>query len=244
MEKKTYVHDENRKEYASKGGAYGVAIPALAIAGITAINQLSNGRGLFGLGGGNMPENVNINTTTGGAGGAAAPTAFQAWEKGCEDAVALTNEIWRNKVGTLELMYAHRNTDVAEKFSLYKGQTDADFALYKGMRDLYDNTQDKMNAAHFGLYKSQRDGFDALNARIGKLEKEVAVGAAIRPYQDRLIQCEIEKAYTAGINYTDRRTCRMIQGQLVLPSTPTVTGYQSYNGCCQVQAASGGGTTA
>lgn len=245
VEKKTYVHDENGKEYASKGVA-GTGL-GLGIAG-TALGLMAmgcTGRGLFGgFGGNSMPENVNINTAAGGAGSAAAPTAFQAWEKGCEDAVALTNEIWRNKVGTLESMYAHRNTDVAEKFSLYKGQTDADFALYKGMRDLYDNTQDKMNAAHFGLYKSQRDGFDAINARIGQLEKEVAVGAAIRPYQDRLIQCEIEKAYTAGINYTDRRTCRMIQGQLVLPSTPTVTGYQSYNGCCQVQAASGGGTTA
>lgn len=28
-----------------------------------------------------------------------------------------------------------------------------------------------------------------------------------------------------------RRTCRMISGEVVLPNTPTVTGYVSYNPC-------------
>lgn len=28
-----------------------------------------------------------------------------------------------------------------------------------------------------------------------------------------------------------RRTCRMISGEVVLPNTPTVTGYASYNPC-------------
>ena len=241
VEKKTYVHDDGKKEYASKGVA-GTGL-GLGIAG-TALGLLAlggNNRGLFGGWGGNgMPENVNINTASGSGGGAAAPTAFQAWEKGCDDAIALTNEIWRNKVNTLELMYQHRDTDVAEKFSLYKSQTDGDFALYKGMRDLYDNTQDKMNAAHFGLYKNQRDGFEALSARICQLEKEVAVGAAVRPYQDRLIQGEIEKAYTAGINYTDRKTCKMLEGTVVLPNV-TTTGFPSYC-CCRGTAAGGGGS--
>lgn len=136
--------------------------------------------------------------------------------------------------------YDHRNVDVAEKFSLYKSQTDADFGLYKVSRDLYDNTQDKMNAANFGLYKSQRDGFDALNARISQLEKEVAVGAAIRPYQDKLIQCEIEKAYTASINHTDRLDCRNLKGVITLPSNPTVTGFPSQ--CCGCRATAGSGS--
>lgn len=231
VEKKTYVHDENKKEYASKGVA-GTAL-GFGIAGAALGLLNGNGRGIFGLGGNGMPENVNINTAGGaGAYGAAAPTAFQAWEKSCDDAIELTNAMWGLKVGSMQADYDHRNTDVAEKFSLYKSQTDGDFGLYKVSRDLYDNMNDKLNAASFGLYKEQRDNFDKVSARLYALEKEVAVGAAIRPYQDKLIQCEIEKAYTAGINYTDRRTCRMLQGQLVLPSTPTVTGYQSYNGCC------------
>lgn len=33
-------------------------------------------------------------------------------------------------------------------------------------------------------------------------------------------------AGTAGI-----RTCRMISGEVVLPNTPTVTGYSSYDPC-------------
>lgn len=243
VEKKTYVHDEDHKEYASKGVAgtgLGLGIAGTAL-GLLALN--GNGRGLFGgWGGANMPENVNINAVGGaGAYGAAAPTAFQAWEKSCDEAIALTNAMWGLKVGSMQADYDHRNTDVAEKFSIWKSQVDGDFALYKVSRDLYDNTQDKMNAANFGLYKSQRDGFDALNARISQLEKEVAVGAAIRPYQDKLIQCEIEKAYTGSINYTDRKTCRMISGAVVLPNSPTTTGFQSYC-CCRGNAGNASGS--
>ena len=240
VEKKTYVHDDKEKDYASKGVAgtgLGLGIAGTAL-GLLALN--GNGRGLFGWGGGaSMPENVNINTY-GGASSAAAPTAFQAWEKSCDDAIALTNAMWGLKVGSMQADYDHRNTDVAEKFSLYKSQVDGDFALYKSVRDLYDNTQDKMNAANFGLYKNQRDGFDALNARISQLEKEVAVGAAIRPYQDKLIQCEIEKAYTASINHTDRATCLAIRGVVTLPNSPTVTGFPSQ--CCGCRSAQGTAT--
>lgn len=239
VEKKTYVHDDKEKDYASKGVAgtgLGLGIAGTAL-GLLALN--GNGRGLFGWGGGaSMPENVNINAVGGaGAYGAAAPTAFQAWEKSCDEAIALTNAMWGLKVGSMQADYDHRNVDVAEKFSLYKSQVDADFGLYKTSRDLYDTVSERMNAANFGLYKSQRDGFDALNARISQLEKEVAVGAAIRPYQDKLIQCEIEKAYTASINHADRLDCRNIKGVITLPNNETVTGFPSQ--CCGCRSAQG-----
>lgn len=235
IEKKVY--EEGKKEYATKGvgnagltlGIIGTALGAYALWG--------RGNGLGVAGGVSMPENVNINTNRDSASvsaagdGVVAPTAFQAWEKGCEEAITLTNAIWGLHVSSMQADYDHRQTDIAEKFGLYQSQVNADFGLYKGMRDMYDVQTDKLNNAAFGLYKNQRDGFDVLNARIGQLEKEVAVNTAIRPYQDKLIQCEIEKAFTAGINYTDRKTCRMITGELVLPSTPTVTGYPSYNPC-------------
>lgn len=157
---------------------------------------------------------------------------------------AKLNEMWGLKVNTLNQMYAHRDTDVAEKFALwksqvdgdfglYKSQVDGDFGLYKSIRDLYDNQTEKLNNAAFGLYKNQRDGFDVLNARISCLEKEVAVGAAIRPYQDKLIQCEIERAFTAGINYVDKKTCNVIYGVTCLPNEPTTTGLvgRNANGC-------------
>lgn len=66
---------------------------------------------------------------------------------------------------------------------------------------------------------------------LSDLKAQVAINAAIRPYQDKLIQCEIDKAFTAGINYTDRKTCNVIYGQVVLPNEPTVTGYVGANQC-------------
>lgn len=236
VKEKEYVHDEHRDKYASKslaGTALGFGI------GGTVLGAMSLWGRRGGLGGG-MPENVNINAVGGMGAGGAAPTAFQAWEKSCDDAIALTNTIWGLKVNTMEQMYAHRDVDVNEKFQIWKSQVDGDFGLYKSIRDLYDNQTDKLNNAAFGLYKNQRDGFDALNARISGLEKEVAVGAAIRPYQDKLIMCEIEKAYTASINYTDRLDCRNIKGVVTLPSTPTVTGFPSQRCCgCRQSGASG-----
>ena len=238
IKEKEVVHeDEHKKEYASKslaGTALGFGIAGTALA-------LWNRGGLPFLGGGasGQPENVNINTLTSPASGVA-PTSFQAWEKECDDVLALTNELWAMRVATMGEMYQHRGVDVNEKFQLWKSQVDGDFSNYKAIRDLYDNTNDKINSTAFGLYKNQRDGFDVLANRISCLEKEVAVNTAIRPYQDKLIQCEIEKAFTAGINYTDRKTCRMISGQVVLPSTPAVTGYGSYCCCNQATAQAAG----
>lgn len=230
IEKKVYESGEKHKEYASKGlagTALGIGIGGLALAMLN-----GNGRGLFGGFGGGvaMPENVNINTSdSNGGSSAAAPTAFQAWEKGCDEALALTNTIWGLKVNTQEQMYAHRETDITEKFSLYKSQIDADFGLYKTSRDLYDVMNDKLTAASFENYKFSRDSYDAVMARISQLEKDVAVNSAIRPYQDRLLQGEIASAYSNAINYCDRKTCRSLQGVVVLPND-VKSGFPSY--CC------------
>lgn len=217
--------------------ARALGIVGTVVGGLALLNGIHGNRGLFG-GNYGTPENVNINTLMPGTGSSVAPTAFQAWEKECSDNLALTNTIWELQLSGERQVYAHRETDVNEKFQLYKSQIDADFSLYKGYRDADDAIIAKHNADVFALYKGNRDSFDVLNARISNLEKEVAVNTAIRPYQDKLIQCEIERAYTAGINYTDRKTCRAIMGELVLPSTPTVTGYPSYTPCaCPAQSA-------
>ena len=233
IKEKEVIHEDHKKEYASKGLA-GTAL-GLGIGGLALALWNRGGIGLpFLGGGGGQPENVNINTNTNPMAGVG-PTPFEAWTKECDDALALTNEIWAMRVATMGEMYQHRGVDVNEKFQLWKSQVDGDFSNYKAIRDLYDNTNDKLNNTAFGLYKSQRDGFDALASRLCCLEKEVAVNTAIRPYQDKLIQCEIEKAFTAGINYVDRKTSHMIVGQTVLPSTPVVSGYGSY--CCCAPAA-------
>lgn len=228
VEKKIYEEGCHKKNWATKGEALGVGIPALVLGGLAFASQMT--RGGFGLFGGGSPENVNTVTVNGG-GGSGAPTAFMAWEKGCEEALALTNAIWRNKVGTMQSMAGAREVDVQEKFG-----------LYKATRDLYDVQTDKMNTMGFGLYKGQRDLYDTLNERYAEkfnaLDKKVAVLEATRPYQDKLIQCEIERAFGAAVNYTDKKTCKMITGAVTLPLTPTITGVASYNPCNpQAQAA-------
>lgn len=83
------------------------------------------------------------------------------------------------------------------------------------------------------LYKYTRDADDDIRKELSDLKAELAVTKAIRPYQDKLIQCEMEKMFTAGINYTDRKTCNVIYGVVTLPNEPTVTGLVGRNayGC-------------
>lgn len=151
---------------------------------------------------GQMGKGGGFNLFGGGATPGDAPTAFDAWKKECSDAVALTNEIWGSKLSTMQTMAQTREVDVREKF---------------------------------GLYKTQRDLYDVLNERYAQkfndLDKKVAVLEATRPYQDKLIQCDIEKALGTAINYTDKRTCKMVSGTVMLPLSPTVTGVTSYNAC-------------
>lgn len=232
VKEKEYVHGSKEHEYASNGkanaaltlGIIGTAGAGLALWG--------RNRGFFG---GGMPENVNINTLGGaGAYGSVAPTAFQAWEKSCDEALALTNTIWGLKVNTMERMYAHRDTDVSEKFGLYKSQVEGDFGNYKATRDLYDNMNDKLNNAAFGLYKGQRDLYDTLNERYSEkfceLDKKVYGMEVANLYQNKIIQMGMENVLKESMCYTDRKTCNVIRGRLVLPNTPVVSGLGSF--CC------------
>ena len=95
-------------------------------------------------------------------------------------------------------------------------------------------------AEKFGLYKEMRDRDDAILARISNLETQVAVSSAVRPYQDALINCKIDKVADWGAFNLARRTCRMIEGEVVLPNTPTVTGFQSANGSCNCNQTTNG----
>lgn len=85
----------------------------------------------------------------------------------------------------------------------------------------------------FQAWEYTRDADDDIRKELSDLKAELAVTKAIRPYQDKLIQCEMEKMFTAGINYTDRKTCNVIYGVVTLPNEPTVTGLVGRNayGC-------------
>ena len=125
-----------------------------------------------------------------------------------QDYIELTKQYYEGQIVNRE--------DLNNKFfSLYKQHVDDSFALYKG----------------------QRDTKDDLIAKINEVEKKVDVMAAIRPYQDALINTKIDNVALVGDFNLARRTCRMIQGELVLPSTPTVTGYPSFTPCSPTPAA-------
>lgn len=86
-----------------------------------------------------------------GAAGAAALGAESTVEK--EDKCELVNGMWQLAFNGQTARFNDRNQINAEMFGIYKSQVDADF----------------------GLYKSTRDSFDITNARVGELEKQVAV---------------------------------------------------------------------
>lgn len=243
-----YDNDRNRgtRERANAGLTLGIIGTAL---GAAALWGRGNGIGSILGGGGSgsgvgLPSNVNINAYgASSGGGCVSPTPFQAWEKECRDMLELTNEMWGLKVGTMQAATQAREVDVAEKFGLYKEFINGTFGLYKDNRDNLDAVNARINNELFGLYKYTRDKDDETRKEICDLKAQVAIANAIRPYQDKLIQCEIDKAFTAGINYTDRKTCKMIEGYVTIPNEPTVTGFIGANCCFRpgTTAAGGGG---
>lgn len=227
-------------DYGGRRGPRDVAARTLGVigtvAGGVALASLwnRNGGGLGSIlggggsnGGGSSPSNVNINC--GGGSG----STFGVFEKECSDVLDLTNLIWSKAS-------AAREIDVAEKFGLYNSQIMADFSLYKDNRDNLDRVNNRINDELFSLYKYTRDKDDETRKELCDLKAEIAVSKAVRPYQDKLLQCSIDGVYTALKNYIDSELCLRPKGVAVLPSEPTVTGIASY--CCnRTPAAAGAG---
>ena len=126
----------------------------------------------------------------------------------------------------LERMSYQNQMDATKTF--YNGQQVMNEKIVNAFFDSYKRDVDNS----FNLYKSQRDSDDILSKRIDEVDKKVDIMAAIRPYQDALIDKKIDNTALIAQYNLDKRTCRMITGQLVLPSTPTVTGYGSYYPWC------------
>ena len=216
VEKKIYEEGKKHDDYASKAtGNAGLTLGIIGTAlGAGAWLLGGNNRSVFGsLGGSNMPENVNINAYGANA-SSNQPTALQVMEKECADEVKLLTDMFGLKLDTANKFYAMRETDVAEKFGLYKSQVDAINAENR-----------RAMQAEFGLYKNQRDQYDALQAKYCDLDKKVAVMEALTPYKEKLMMA-----------YVNEKTCNCLRGQLVLPSTPVISGYGSY--CCNGTAPS------
>lgn len=208
--------DNNR---AKSNWALGLGIAGTILGGAAVAKQ----GGLGGILGNAAPANTVVYNSS----PTACPGAMYAKE--CEDILNVTKGMYDLYIAGTNQAAAAREIDVAEKFGLYVNN-----------RDSIDKLSDRTNAEFFSLYKYTRDKDDETNAKIYDLAQQVAINTAVRPYQDKLIQCEIDKVYTALVNYVDRKTCRLIPGRLVLPSTPTVTGYSADCACATAATAEAG----
>jgi hypothetical protein len=213
------------------GAGLGLGIAGTAL-GVLALAK-NGGLGGFNLfGNSSTPENVNINTLgTSGASWGYTPSVFDVLAKENADIFNAQKALYDYALLDQNQRFMDRQTLNAELFGVYKSQIDADFGLYKSQRDANDFTNNRITNEIFSLYKETRDKDDEIKKELCDLKAMVAINSAVRPYQDKLIQCEIDKAFTAGINYTDKKTCNVIYGEVVLPSTPTVTGYVGANQC-------------
>ena len=178
-----------------------MGIIATALSGLLTLNKPGGLSNIFGMGG-----------TGCGCEGVPQGCLYNE-RKETQDYIELTKQFYEGQLTDQK--------DINDKFfSLYKMNVDNSFGLYKNNVD-----------TSFALYKGQRDSKDELIAKINEVDKKVDMMSAIRPYQDALINAKIDNvAMVADFNLA-RRTCRMITGELVLPSTPTVTGFASYNPC-------------
>ena len=224
-----YGGRRERNTRALAGTALGIAIGA----GVLSLWN-RNGGGLGSIlngggsnGGGSSPSNVNINC----GGGTPSTSTFGVFEKECSDVLNLTNLIWSKAS-------AAREIDVAEKFGLYNSQIMADFGLYKDNRDNIDRVNNRINNELFSLYKYTRDKDDETRKELCDLKAQIAVSNAVRPYQDKLIQCSIDGVYSSLLNYINSELCLRPKGLAVLPADE-ISGIPSY--CCGNAAAAAAG---
>jgi hypothetical protein len=225
LKEKEVIYDDNHRGGNVRGRAD--AGLALGIVGTVLGGAALLGKGGIGAilgGGGGSPVTVNT-------GGGCSP--FTAYAKECDDVVALTKGMYDLYIVGQQNATQAREIDVAEKFGLYKDN-----------RDNIDSVNSRINDELFSLYKYTRDKDDAINDKISCLAQNVAINSAVRPYQDKLIQCEIEKSFSWLKNYVDSNLCNVIRGVNVLPLTPEVTGVYSQTCCNRLAAAFAAGAGA
>ena len=205
---------------AKSNWALGLGIAGTVLGG-AAIARQGGLNGLFG-GGGTAPATSSVTYNTAPA--VCCPANLFAKE--CDDILNVTKGMYDLYIVGQQNATQAREIDVAEKFGLYKDN-----------RDNIDSVNNRINNELFSLYKYTRDKDDETNDKISCLAQQVAINTAVRPYQDKLIQCEIEKTATWLKNYVDRNMCGVIKGINTLPLTPTVTGVVSQTCCNRLAAA-------
>ena len=132
-----YGYGYGRKDINGKAnagltlGIIGIALGAWALFG----NRRSSVIGGLGTSGSGMLDgaNININGLSTAGNGITSPSAFQAWEKGCEDTLALQKGLYDWALVQQSQRFADRQTIDSELFGLYKSQVDADFVRNCGI---------------------------------------------------------------------------------------------------------------
>jgi hypothetical protein len=127
----------------------GIAIGGLTTGIIGSALGLLNGNG-NGLLGGLFGNNCNNNCGQ--------PSVYTLQQKECEDNLALTRQLYENRLRDIAELNAFREKDIQEKF---------------------------------GLYQNDNANYNALVARISKLETNEAVMAAVEPYRMKIINDKI-----------------------------------------------------
>lgn len=145
-------------------GIIGTALGAWALFG----NRRSSVLG--GAGGGMLGDgstNINVLGATAGS-GSGAPTAFQAWEKSCEDTLALQGGL-----------YQWALTQQNQRFEDRERLNSELFGVYIDGRNRTDALIEKNNTDHFNLYKYTRDADDDIRKELSDLKAELAVTKAV-----------------------------------------------------------------
>ena len=223
IKEKEIVHDDynngggNLRGRANAGltlGIIGTVLGGAALARQGGIGSILGGGASAPASGGAVTYNVSTPATC-------TPSLYA---KECEDILNVTKGMYDLFIVGQQNAAKAREVDVAEKFGLYVNN-----------RDNIDAVSNRINNELFSLYKYTRDKDDETNAKINEIASAVAVNSAVRPYQDALLQTQIANAFKDAINYVDRKTCKMVTGVTVIPTTPTISGYGSY--CCGNQVA-------
>ena len=222
IKEKEIVHDDYNNGGHNLRGRANAGLTLGIIGTVLGGAALARQGGIGGLLGSVAPASGGAVTYNVSSPACCTPTLYA---KECEDILSVTKGMYDLFIVGQQNATKAREIDVAEKFGLYVNN-----------RDNIDGVNARINNELFSLYKYTRDKDDETNAKIYDLAQQVAINTAVRPYQDKLIQCKIDEVYTSLINYVDRKTCRLIPGRLVLPSTPTVTGYSADCNCGTTEA--------
>lgn len=180
--------------------------------------------------------------------------------KECEDVLTLTRQIGCIEAQMGQLGMCLQKEIYNGDFCVEKGSMNRDFCIERDMWKLalkeqkelcevskcLDKEIDKVaakeqcdvlnlyrniDAVAFKSFKEAAAGDAALSARICELEKNAAVDKATTPLRDHIFNEKLKLVALHAKFDLEKEMCRVVKGEVVLPSTPVVSGFAGIN-CC------------